>query len=87
MRRIVVTGLGPIASVGIGKKAFWEGILNRKTGVDLVESYILKDLWEKYYIHIYIFDSGTFRKITQKLIIKICLLKCLTKRFPCLIKT
>ncbi len=29
-KRVVITGIGPLASVGIGKDAFWEGILKKK---------------------------------------------------------
>lgn len=32
-RRVVITGLGPIAPNGIGKDAFWEGIKNGKSGI------------------------------------------------------
>ena len=33
MKRVVVTGLGPITSVGIGKQAFWEGLQATRTGI------------------------------------------------------
>jgi 3-oxoacyl-[acyl-carrier-protein] synthase II len=33
MRRVVITGLGPITAVGVGKKAFWEGMTNGKSGI------------------------------------------------------
>jgi 3-oxoacyl-[acyl-carrier-protein] synthase II len=33
MRRVVITGLGPITAIGVGKKAFWEGITSGKSGV------------------------------------------------------
>jgi len=29
-KRIAITGLGPIGSPGIGKEAFWQGILGGK---------------------------------------------------------
>ena len=32
MRRVVITGLGPI-TIGVGKKAFWEGLMSRKSGI------------------------------------------------------
>jgi len=35
--RVVVTGLGPISSVGTGKEQFWEGIVNGRSGVGLVQ--------------------------------------------------
>jgi 3-oxoacyl-[acyl-carrier-protein] synthase II len=33
MRRVVITGLGPITAIGVGKKAFWEGLQSGKSGV------------------------------------------------------
>ena len=33
MRRVVVTGLGPITPIGIGKDAFWQGIQGRKSAI------------------------------------------------------
>jgi len=33
MRRVVITGLGPITAIGVGKKAFWEGLTSGKTGI------------------------------------------------------
>ncbi|MGB9792352.1 MAG: beta-ketoacyl-ACP synthase II [Thermacetogeniaceae bacterium] len=35
-KRVVVTGLGVISPVGIGKKAFWESLLEGKSGIDKV---------------------------------------------------
>jgi 3-oxoacyl-[acyl-carrier-protein] synthase II len=33
MRRVVITGLGPITSVGIGKKAFLESLQSARSGI------------------------------------------------------
>lgn len=33
-RRAVITGLGPITPIGIGKEALWQGILAEKSGID-----------------------------------------------------
>jgi 3-oxoacyl-[acyl-carrier-protein] synthase II len=33
MRRVVITGLGPVTAIGVGKKAFWEGLTNGKSGI------------------------------------------------------
>ena len=33
MRRVVITGLGPITAIGVGKRAFWEGLTNGKSGI------------------------------------------------------
>ena len=32
-QRIVVTGVGPITPIGIGKKAFWDALLAGKNGI------------------------------------------------------
>lgn len=39
MRRVVITGLGPITSIGVGKKAFWEGLQAARTGIGPVTSF------------------------------------------------
>jgi len=33
MRRVVITGLGPITAIGVGKKAFWERLTSGKSGI------------------------------------------------------
>ena len=39
MKRVVVTGLGPITWVGIGKQAFWEGLQAARTGIGPVTAF------------------------------------------------
>ena len=39
MRRAVITGLGPITSVGIGRDGFWDGLRAEKSGVRRVSSF------------------------------------------------
>ncbi len=39
-RRVVVTGLGPITPIGIGKEAFWESLYAGKSGVRRVDDII-----------------------------------------------
>jgi 3-oxoacyl-[acyl-carrier-protein] synthase II len=39
MRRVVITGVGPITSIGIGKDAFWEAIKNKKSGIAAVSTF------------------------------------------------
>lgn len=50
-KRVVITGIGPIASVGIGKDNFWQGILSKKTNIKLEKQYIDDELWDKFYLH------------------------------------
>ncbi len=42
-RRVVVTGLGVISSVGIGKEEFWNSIINGKSGISKVSSFDTKE--------------------------------------------
>ena len=39
MRRAVITGLGPITSVGIGREDFWNGLRAERSGIRRVESF------------------------------------------------
>jgi len=43
-RRVVVTGLGVVSSVGIGKDEFWKSIINGKSGISKVTSFDTKEL-------------------------------------------
>ncbi|HCR91249.1 MAG TPA: beta-ketoacyl-[acyl-carrier-protein] synthase II, partial [Prolixibacteraceae bacterium] len=38
-RRVVVTGLGVIASNGIGKDAFWDALQNGRSGISLITAF------------------------------------------------
>ncbi len=50
-KRVVITGIGPLASPGIGKEAFWEGILEKRGGVGLKEVKLNGEIWENFYAH------------------------------------
>ncbi len=50
-KRVVVTGIGPLASTGIGKDVFWEGILKKRIGLKLEEINIDGEVWDKFYLH------------------------------------
>lgn len=39
MRRVVVTGVGAITPLGIGAKAFWEGMVAGRSGIDRIQSW------------------------------------------------
>ena len=39
MDEVVITGLGPIASNGVGKSCFWEAISSGKTGIRMISSF------------------------------------------------
>jgi 3-oxoacyl-[acyl-carrier-protein] synthase II len=38
-RRVVITGIGPVAPIGIGREAFWAGLESGKNGVDRISSF------------------------------------------------
>jgi 3-oxoacyl-(acyl-carrier-protein) synthase len=50
-KRVVVTGIGPIASTGIGKDAFWEGILKKRVGLGSKKIKLDGESWINFYAH------------------------------------
>ncbi|MDP2922875.1 MAG: beta-ketoacyl synthase N-terminal-like domain-containing protein [Candidatus Omnitrophota bacterium] len=50
-KRVVITGIGPLTSIGIGKDALWKSLVEGKTNVKLEEWKVDGDVWEKFYIH------------------------------------
>ena len=42
--RAVITGLGPISCIGLGRKSFWEGILAEKSGISSLTRFDLAGL-------------------------------------------
>jgi 3-oxoacyl-(acyl-carrier-protein) synthase len=50
-KRIVITGIGPISSIGIGKDAFWNGILKQKPNIKLEKCLVDGELWGEFYTH------------------------------------
>ena len=38
-RRAVITGIGPITCIGIGKEGFWRGILAEKSGIRQISTF------------------------------------------------
>lgn len=38
-RRAVITGIGPITSIGIGRENFWQGIRAEKSGIRMISSF------------------------------------------------
>jgi 3-oxoacyl-[acyl-carrier-protein] synthase II len=38
-RRVVITGIGVISSVGVGKEAFWQGLIAGKSGMSEVDAF------------------------------------------------
>ncbi len=42
-KRVVVTGVGPISPVGIGKEKFWQSLINGVSGVDFITCFDASD--------------------------------------------
>ena len=38
-RRVVITGMGCVTPIGIGREAFWSGLQNGESGVRRIESF------------------------------------------------
>jgi 3-oxoacyl-[acyl-carrier-protein] synthase II len=66
-KRVFVTGLGVVSSVGIGKKSFWDALISGKSGISKVSSIDTKDFRCHYAGEIKNFEPDTFiakRRIT-----------------------
>ncbi|MFA5337124.1 MAG: beta-ketoacyl synthase N-terminal-like domain-containing protein [Candidatus Omnitrophota bacterium] len=50
-KRIVITGIGPLSSVGVGKDNFWQGILEKRINLRLEKYFIDDELWGEFYLH------------------------------------
>ena len=60
--RVVVTGIGPLVSIGMGKDKFWENLLAGKTNVVLQDDWVGNEKWTSFYIHkLEHFDVNDFR--------------------------
>jgi len=44
-RRVVITGLGVVSPVGIGKDAFWDAVVHGRSGIDWIEGFDTSDLY------------------------------------------
>ncbi|MCX6355493.1 MAG: beta-ketoacyl-ACP synthase II [Candidatus Aureabacteria bacterium] len=42
-KRVVITGLGPVSPIGIGKNAFWESLINGRSGITKITSFDVAD--------------------------------------------
>lgn len=59
-RRVVITGGGAVTPVGIGKDAFWQGLMEGKSGVDLITRFDTSDFKTKIGAEIRDFDPQDF---------------------------
>lgn len=49
--RIVITGIGPIASSGIGRENFWQGVLGNSANLQRQKCLLDGELWEEFFCH------------------------------------
>ena len=47
MRRVVITGLGPITSIGIGKDNYWNSLIEGKSGISYITKFQTEDYTSK----------------------------------------
>lgn len=59
-RRVVVTGLGPITPIGIGKEAFWSNLIAGKSGVGIITQFDPADFGAKIAGEVKDFDYAQF---------------------------
>ncbi|MDO8580678.1 MAG: hypothetical protein Q7S13_04290, partial [Candidatus Omnitrophota bacterium] len=49
--RVVITGIGPLSALGIGRKLFWANLMRKNNRVSIERIKINGELWEKFYLH------------------------------------
>ncbi len=60
-RRVVVTGVGPLSAIGIGKDNTWKNLLDKKINLVSMDKYIFGKFSEKFFMHkIKEFDISNF---------------------------
>jgi 3-oxoacyl-[acyl-carrier-protein] synthase II len=60
LKRVVITGLGPITPIGSGKEEFWNGLLAGESGVDLVTRFDTSECKTKIAAEINDFDPQDY---------------------------
>ncbi len=50
-KRIAITGIGPISSIGIGKEKLWKNLLKGQINVEKESFFADKEVWDSFYIH------------------------------------
>jgi 3-oxoacyl-[acyl-carrier-protein] synthase II len=56
LNRVVITGFGCVTPIGIGKNAFWQGLMSGKSGVERIESFDVGDVSVKIAAEVKDFD-------------------------------
>lgn len=50
-KKVVITGIGPLSSAGIGSKNTWKSLVNRKPELTREKIYMDNDIWDEFYLH------------------------------------
>lgn len=60
-KRVVITGIGPISSLGMNKEELWSSILNDRLNLTKHPYYLGEEKWDEFYLHkMQDFDIGKF---------------------------
>ena len=59
-RRVVITGMGAVTSLGMGADSLWQAIANGKSGISRIERIDVADLPTQVAAEIKAFDAGAF---------------------------
>lgn len=60
-KRIVITGVGPITPIGIGKDYLWDSIKHKRSNIILEDHHLDEEYWGSFYIaKVFDFDIGNF---------------------------
>ena len=62
LRRIVVTGLGPLSAIGCGRRELWDSILKERLNLKKNDYFVEGELWDSFLVHkIDDFDINKFK--------------------------
>src|ERR1700683_3339044 len=67
--RIVITGVGVVSPIGIGKDAFWKSLIEGRSGIGYLKAFPTEDLPTRLAAQIHDFDPDVY--ITNKKLIKV----------------
>ena len=59
--RVVITGLGMVTPIGIGKKNFWESLINGNCGIDKISYFDTTEYPTKIAAEVKDFDFTNYR--------------------------
>lgn len=63
--RVVITGLGPVTPIGIGKKLFWQSLIQGKSGVDRISYFDTEEYSTKIAAEVKDFNCANYLSIKE----------------------